>query len=112
MVQVCKKANAVEFIEEFPNKLYQIIGNNGVRLSGGQRQRIAIARAMIRAPTILLLDEATSALDAASEKVSALTYMQTSISHESLRIDVGYAGFTGALIVLGHFSLCMYLVML
>ncbi|XP_020594708.1 ABC transporter B family member 9-like, partial [Phalaenopsis equestris] len=41
----------------------------GVQLSGGQKQRIAIARAMIRNPTILLLDEATSALDAESERV-------------------------------------------
>jgi ATP-binding cassette subfamily B protein len=46
-----------------------IVGDRGIKLSGGQRQRIAIARAILRNPSILLLDEATSALDAESEKV-------------------------------------------
>ena len=45
------------------------MGEKGVRLSGGQRQRIAIARAILRNPSLLLLDEATSALDAASESL-------------------------------------------
>ena len=45
------------------------MGERGVKLSGGQRQRIAIARAILKDPSILLLDEATSALDAESEKV-------------------------------------------
>ena len=44
------------------------MGEKGIKLSGGQKQRIAIARAMIRQPTILLLDEATSALDSVNEK--------------------------------------------
>ena len=44
-----------------------VVGERGSRLSGGQRQRIAIARALLRNPTILLLDEATSALDAETE---------------------------------------------
>ena len=44
-------------------------GNKGTQLSGGQKQRIAIARAIIKNPSILLLDEATSALDSNSEKV-------------------------------------------
>ena len=44
------------------------MGEQGLRLSGGQRQRIAIARAILKDPSILLLDEATSALDAKSEQ--------------------------------------------
>lgn len=46
-----------------------MVGERGVKLSGGQRQRIAIARAILKDPSILLLDEATSSLDAESEKI-------------------------------------------
>jgi ATP-binding cassette subfamily B (MDR/TAP) protein 1 len=45
------------------------VGTKGIALSGGQRQRLAIARALIRDPSILLLDEATSALDTESERI-------------------------------------------
>ena len=67
--EVCEKANAKEFIMEFPNLLNTHVGERGVKLSGGQKQRIAIARAMIRNPSILLLDEATSALDPVNERI-------------------------------------------
>ncbi|CAI5455290.1 unnamed protein product [Caenorhabditis angaria] len=62
-----KLANAYEFVSKLPNKLKTIVGERGSQLSGGQKQRIAIARTLLRNPTILLLDEATSALDNESE---------------------------------------------
>jgi ATP-binding cassette subfamily B protein len=68
VIEAAQKAYAHDFIVQTKNGYQTLVGEGGVMLSGGQKQRIALARAILRRPSLLILDEATSALDSESEK--------------------------------------------
>lgn len=69
LVNACKTANILSFIESLPLGFYTKLGAEGNGISGGQKQRLAIARAVYKDPQFIFFDEATNSLDANNEKV-------------------------------------------
>jgi len=67
LVEACKAAQIWSLIETLPDGLDTIVGDRGYRLSGGEKQRIALARLLLKAPSVVVLDEATAHLDSESE---------------------------------------------
>jgi len=86
VLSAANQAYAHEFIMTFPEGYNTIVGERGLKLSGGQRQRIAIARAILKNPTILILDEATSALDNESEQMVQMALEQLMKNRTSIVI--------------------------
>ncbi|RMJ20281.1 hypothetical protein CDV36_000007 [Fusarium kuroshium] len=86
----CRAANVWDLISSLPEGLDTPCGQGGSQLSGGQRQRIAIARALVRSPSVILLDEATSALDTESERMVQKALMEAASSGNCITVAVAH----------------------
>ena len=67
LIEACEAAQIWDLIAELPDGLDTVVGDRGYRLSGGEKQRVALARLLLKAPSVVVLDEATAHLDSESE---------------------------------------------
>lgn len=84
LIEVCKKANIYDFIQNQEKGLDTMVGNRGLKLSGGEKQRISIARVLLKDPVVFIFDEATASLDSISESriqdaIDPIIHSRTSI---------------------------------
>lgn len=86
VVQASKSAHIHEFIASLPEGYYTQVGERGLKLSGGEKQRVAIARTILKRPSIYIFDEATSALDTLTEKSIQASLKELSAQHTTLII--------------------------
>jgi ATP-binding cassette subfamily B protein len=86
VIAAARAAHILTFIESLPQGWESVVGERGLKLSGGEKQRVAIARTLLKNPTILILDEATSALDTKTEKAIQAELLEIARSRTSLII--------------------------
>jgi len=86
VIEAARAAHILHFIESLPQGWDTVVGERGLKLSGGEKQRVAIARTLLKNPTILILDEATSALDTRTEKAIQGELLEIARSRTSLII--------------------------
>ncbi|HEY0046273.1 MAG TPA: ABC transporter ATP-binding protein [Flavobacterium sp.] len=90
MLEVMRKASAMNILINSENGLDTIVGEGGKRLSGGEKQRISIARALLRDPQLLIFDEATSALDSLTEEQITKTIREISANKQRMTILIAH----------------------
>jgi ATP-binding cassette, subfamily B, bacterial len=79
LIEACEAAQIWDLIAELPDGLDTVVGDRGYRLSGGEKQRVALARLLLKAPSVVVLDEATAHLDSESE-VAVQRALKTALS--------------------------------